>query len=134
MEVTTLHLFRRILDVKASLPSTDSTRDLSQIITFILRKFFKRVQEDPFIIIEAITPKGRGKWKAVGGYASEDDAFGVSGKTGKGKKGEMTDLEFVKNKKLTQGEQMGVLVAMLIDSGDEQLVEWIIDVSLLVLG
>lgn len=109
--------------MKASLPSGDATRDLTQIITFVLRKFFKRVEEDPFLIVEAIMPKGRGAWKVVGGYITEPV-------TGLGsKKGGMTDLEFVKNKKLSWDDQMSVLVATLVDNGDEQLVEWVIDVS-----
>jgi replication fork protection complex subunit Tof1/Swi1 len=41
----------------------------------------------------------------------------------------MADLEFVKNKKLSWGDQMSVIVGMLVENGDEQLVEWIIDVS-----
>ncbi|KAI9636791.1 topoisomerase 1-associated factor 1 [Dioszegia hungarica] len=130
-KVSTLHLFRRILDVKASLPNSESSRDLTQIITFVLRKFFKRIQEDPFVIVEAIQPKSRGKWQAISGYASDGDAGGGKGGRGgggKGKKGGMADLEFVKNKKLSWGDQMSVIVSMLVENGDEQLVEWVIDV------
>jgi replication fork protection complex subunit Tof1/Swi1 len=72
-----LYLFQQILDVQASLPKGDSTRDLNQLITFVLRKFFKRVKEDPFLIVEALASKARGRWKELSSYQSdEDDGMG----------------------------------------------------------
>lgn len=77
MQVTNLYLFQQILEAQASLPKGDSTRDLNQLITFVLRKFFKRVKEDPFLIVEALASKARGKWKELSSYQSdEDDGMG----------------------------------------------------------
>lgn len=72
-------LFRRILDDQQNLPKTDSTKDLLQLINFVLRKFFKRVAEDPFLIVQALGPKSRGHWKELSSYKSdeeEDDGMG----------------------------------------------------------
>lgn len=72
-----MYLFQQILESQASLPKGDATRDLSQLITFVLRKFFKRVKEDPFLIVEALASKSRGRWKELSSYQSdEDDGMG----------------------------------------------------------
>lgn len=66
-------MFRHILDDKPTLPVCDGTRDLLQLITYVLRKFFKRMTEDPFIMIEAFLPKSRGKWKSISAYVDPED-------------------------------------------------------------
>ena len=74
-----LHLFQKVLDERQSLPKADSSNDLVQIINYILRKFFKKVAEDPFVIVETLGPKSRNKWKDLSGYKSdeqEDDGMG----------------------------------------------------------
>jgi hypothetical protein len=60
----------------------------------------------------------------MGGYVSKEPtgARGISKKGGQ-------DLEFVKNKKLSWGDQMSVLVSTLVDNECEELILWIIDVS-----
>lgn len=47
-----MHLFKSILDDQRSLPKDPPYKDLIQLITFILRKFFKTVEEEPFLMIE----------------------------------------------------------------------------------
>ena len=67
------------MDDQQSLPKTDSTKALLQLINFVLRKFFKRVAEDPFLIVQALGPKSRGHWKELSSYKSdeeEDDGMG----------------------------------------------------------
>ena len=51
-QASTMHLFKSILDDQRSLPKDKPYRDLIQLITFILRKFFKTVEEEPFLMIE----------------------------------------------------------------------------------
>ena len=78
--VPCLMLFRRILDEQQSLPKADSSNDLLQVIKFVLRKFFKKVAEDPFVIVETLGPKSRGKWKELSSYKSDDeDEDGMGG-------------------------------------------------------
>lgn len=70
--VSTLNLFRHILDDKAGLPVGDGTRDLYRLIEFVLRKFFKRLEADPFVMVEIFLPKSRGQWKGMSSYVEED--------------------------------------------------------------
>ena len=44
-----------------------------QIINYILRKFFKKVAEDPFVIVETLGPKSRNKWKDLSSYKSDEE-------------------------------------------------------------
>ena len=130
MQVSALHLFQEIVTSKALLPKTDGARDLLSLITFVLRKFFKKVQEDPFLIIEALTPKTKGKWKAISSYQSDgSDSDGPSGAGFPGGKRQPAELEFVKKKNLSWSQQMEVVIGVLLKEGKQNLVEWVIEVS-----
>lgn len=69
-----LYLFQKILDEQHSLPKTDQTKDLLHLINFVLRKFFKRMEDDPFVMVQALGPKTRGHWKELSSYKSEEDS------------------------------------------------------------
>ena len=69
-----MHLFRQILDYAPSLPRADSSKDLISLIKFILRKFFKRVADDSFLIVQAFAPKTRGHWRQLSSYKSDDES------------------------------------------------------------
>lgn len=75
-QVPTLYLFRSILDDQPGLPKGDSARDLVQTINFILRKFFKRMADDPFLMVEALTPKSRSSMKS---YDHDEHDDGMAG-------------------------------------------------------
>lgn len=47
-----MSLFKSILDDQRSLPKDKPYKDLIQLITFILRTFFKAVEGEPFLMIE----------------------------------------------------------------------------------
>lgn len=47
-----MSVFKSILDDQRSLPKDQPYKKLIELITFILRKFFKTVEEDPFLMIE----------------------------------------------------------------------------------
>lgn len=51
-KVSTLLLFKSILSEEKSLPQERPYKDLVNLINFLLRKFFKAVAEDSFIIVE----------------------------------------------------------------------------------
>ncbi|EIW66064.1 hypothetical protein TREMEDRAFT_65909 [Tremella mesenterica DSM 1558] len=127
--VSCLLLFQRILDQQQSLPKHESSTDLIHLIKFILRKFFKKVKEDPFVIVEALGPKSRGKWKEWSSYKSEEDDDDDMG--GQGKRiremleKEPTELEFKKNRKLSWSQQMGVIIGILLKDGHESWIRWI---------
>ncbi|WWD21366.1 hypothetical protein CI109_105851 [Kwoniella shandongensis] len=129
-KVSTLNLFRRILDEQHSLPKADSSKDLLQLVNFVLRKFFKRVAEDPFVIVEALSSKARGKWKDLSSYKSDDESDdGMGGQRGRiQEKMGLAELEFKKSKKLSWSQQMGVVVSILVKDGHEEWIKWIISI------
>lgn len=45
-------LFKSILDEEKSLPKDQAYKDLVALIHFLLRKFFKAVEEDSFLVVE----------------------------------------------------------------------------------
>lgn len=47
-----MHLFKQIMADEKSLPKEQPYKDLVALITFILRKFFKAIAEDSFVIVE----------------------------------------------------------------------------------
>ena len=51
-KVSTLSLFKSILGRKESLPKEQPYKDLVGLMSFVLRKFFKSVEEDPFVLVE----------------------------------------------------------------------------------
>jgi hypothetical protein len=50
--VSTLNLFKTILDDQKSLPRDQPHKDLITLVNFILRRFFKSLAEEPFLAIE----------------------------------------------------------------------------------
>lgn len=50
--MSTLDLFNTILVGQRALPKDQPYKDLISLINFILRKFFKAVAEDSFMIVE----------------------------------------------------------------------------------
>ena len=50
--VSTLYLFKQIMAEERTLPREQPYKDLVALINYILRKFFKAVEEDSFLIIE----------------------------------------------------------------------------------
>ena len=56
MQVSTLDLFKTILEEQKSLPRDQPYKDLVNLMNFLVRKFFKAVAEDPFLIVEVSCP------------------------------------------------------------------------------
>lgn len=50
--MSTLNLFKNILDEQRSLPRDQPHKDLVNIINFLLRRFFKALAEEPFLAVE----------------------------------------------------------------------------------
>ncbi|OCF79113.1 topoisomerase 1-associated factor 1 [Kwoniella mangroviensis CBS 8886] len=135
-KVSTLNLFRKIVDSSHTLLRADSSKDLSQLINFVLRKFFKRVAEDPFLIVEAFGSKSRSKWKDISSYKSDDesgDGMGGQRKRIQEKMGQ-AEIEFKKNKKLSWSKQMEITVAILLKEEHEDWIKWIIEILEIVLA
>lgn len=69
-----LNLFQQILNNELSLPKDPSSKDLVALITFILRKFFKQLEETPFLLVEAFFPKNRSVWKKLSTRTGQADS------------------------------------------------------------
>lgn len=129
-KVSALQLFNQILEQKAALPSNDATKDLLHLLTFILRKFFKRAAEDPFLLVEAFTAKTRSQVKKLSSYKSDEESDGELVGTNKRLKAPK-ELEFVKARGLsTWSQQMGAVVALLVSAKKEPWIKWILEVSM----
>ncbi|GAA5828412.1 hypothetical protein JCM11251_006233 [Rhodosporidiobolus azoricus] len=118
---TVLELFKRILDD----PSIASARegpnvDLRKLIEYVLRKYFKAVQEHPFLLLECFFPKTRsqlGKMRLgeLDPYAeSDDDTLGYKAR-------KIGEVEVQPGFSLTQ--QIGIAIACLVDGDNTALVE-----------
>jgi hypothetical protein len=51
-QVSALNLFKTILSDQKSFPKDKPYKDLVALVTYILRQFFKAVEEDSFVLIE----------------------------------------------------------------------------------
>lgn len=128
-QVTYLDLFRKILNDKDSLPKGDGTKDLLQLIMFLLRKFFKCIEKDPFVIVDALLPKGRGQWQRYSSAKDEDDD-GMAGQRSRiREKLAAAELEFIKKNNLSWSQQMGVVVSILVSAEHKEWVRETVAVS-----
>lgn len=71
-----LVIYKQLLDDQRSLPAHQSSKDAITLVNYILRKFFKSMEQDPFLAVEAFFPKAS-QGKSVRGFGaasgSEDD-------------------------------------------------------------
>ncbi|KAI0942849.1 hypothetical protein AcV7_002147 [Taiwanofungus camphoratus] len=127
--VSTLELFKTILADQKSLPKDQPYKDLIALINFLLRRFFKAVSEESFLIIEAFFPKNRGHWKHYSSWEPE-----------KASKVErmMEDSGFPPDVQVKKGyswsEQLGIAIACLVESDKAELVEWVKQILMLAIG
>ena len=125
-QVSTLELFKTILDEQKSFPREQPYKDLIALITYILRKFFKAVEEDNFLIVEAFYPKNRGKWKALSSWEPpardplrpEPDSIPEN----------RWPADVRVKKGYSWEEQLAITVKCLVEDEKESLVRWVKEV------
>ncbi|GAA5948542.1 hypothetical protein JCM3765_004917 [Sporobolomyces pararoseus] len=118
---TVLELFKRILDDSNVANARQGPNvDLRKLIEYILKKFFKAVQEHPLLLLECFYPKtktqlGKMRLGEADPYASSDD-----------------DTPLYRAKKIGEVEvepgfshtqQMGIAITCLVDTGKLSLIE-----------
>ncbi|KAH9851033.1 timeless-domain-containing protein [Lenzites betulinus] len=118
--VSTLHLFRQILADEKSLPRDQPYKDLVALINYILRKFFKAVSDESFVIVEAFFPKNRGHWKQFSSI--ELDAVGARPEPHPFDTRFPPDVNVKKGYSLT--DQIGIAMAALVERGQHNLIDW----------
>ncbi|KIJ16511.1 hypothetical protein PAXINDRAFT_98952 [Paxillus involutus ATCC 200175] len=128
--VSTLNLFKSILDDQRSLPKDKPYKDLIQLITFILRKFFNALDEEPFLMIEAFFPMNRGHWKQFSSWQPEEKS-NRKHETAEDDGGFSGEVQVKKG--YSWSEQIGIAVAALVEEGKSELVEWVKDILVLVI-
>ncbi|KAG5339373.1 hypothetical protein C0989_004499 [Termitomyces sp. Mn162] len=127
-KVSTLNLFKTLLADQKSFPRDQPYKDLVNLITFILRQFFKALAEEPFLAVEAFFPKNRGHWKQYSSWEPE--------KSGKERK-VAEDTIFPRDVEVKKGyswsDQLGITIASLVESGERELVDWTRDILTVVI-
>lgn len=127
-KVSTLTLFKSILDNEKSLPREQPYKDLVALIHYLLRQFFKAVEGDNFLLVEAFYPKNRGKWKALSSWEPPARTLRPENDT-------LLENRWAAEVKVKKGyswsEQMGIAIKCLLDEEKGMLVEWVKEVSLI---
>ncbi|KAG5641373.1 hypothetical protein DXG03_005379 [Asterophora parasitica] len=129
-KVSTLDLFKTILADQKSFPRERPYKDLVNLITFILRQFFKALANEPFLAVETFFPKNRGHWKQFSSWEPEE-------KSTREKK-TVEDTPFPPDVEVKKGyswsDQLGIAIASLVEAGNVELVNWTKDVLTIVIG
>lgn len=87
------------------------------LINFILRKFFKAVEEDPFILVQAFFPKNRGQWKNFSSWEPEE-------KPAKRGRGAQAPAELQVKSGFKWSEELAIALAALQEEGKTSLIDW----------
>ncbi|KAJ7056867.1 timeless protein-domain-containing protein [Mycena amicta] len=120
--VSTLHLFQAILAAQKSFPRDQPHKDLVALVNFILRRFFKALEEEPFLAVEAFFPKNRGHWKAFSSWEPPEKEKKTRTRAARPGAGELQ----VKRGYMWS-EQLGIVIAALIESGKASLITWTVN-------
>ncbi|TNY24515.1 timeless protein-domain-containing protein [Rhodotorula diobovata] len=118
---TVLELFRRIMEDRDIVDAREGPKlDLRKLIEYILRKFFKAVQDHPFLLLECFYPKTRTQLSKMrlgeaDPYADSDDDTLIY----KAKK--IGEVEVAPG--FTHTQQIGIAIACLVEAGDEKLID-----------
>ncbi|KAJ7704500.1 timeless protein-domain-containing protein [Mycena rosella] len=126
-KVSTLYLFQTILAAQKTFPRDQPHRDLVALVTFVIRRFFKALEEEPFLAVEAFFPKNRGQWKAFSSWEPPEKGVRAlrAEKAGAG--------EVQVKRGYSWSEQLGIVIAALVDAGQLELVNWTTDILTVVI-
>ncbi|EPT01958.1 hypothetical protein FOMPIDRAFT_1036026 [Fomitopsis schrenkii] len=129
--VSTLDLFRMILADEKSLPKDQPYKDLINLINYILRQFFKAVEEESFLVVQAFFPMNRGHWKEFSSWTPPET-------TKRGREETVEENRFPPDVQVKKGfswsEQLGIAIACLVEDGKEELIEWVKQILILAIG
>ncbi|TFY67030.1 hypothetical protein EVJ58_g1892 [Rhodofomes roseus] len=129
--VSTLDLFKTILADEKSLPKDQPYKDLVNLIKYILRQFFKAVEEESFLVVQAFFPMNRGHWKEFSSWTPPEDKKGGRAET-------VEETRFPPDVQVKKGyswsEQLGIAIACLVGEGKNELIEWVKQILMLAIG
>ncbi|KAI9507117.1 timeless-domain-containing protein [Russula earlei] len=117
-QVSTLNLFKTILADRKSFPKDQPYKDLVALMNYVLRQFFKAVEADPFVLVEAFFPKNRNRWKRHSSWEPESKS-----------KSKEVDPRFPPDVQVKKGftwsEQLAIAMAALKEARQNELIEWV---------
>ncbi|KAJ3507590.1 hypothetical protein NLJ89_g6215 [Agrocybe chaxingu] len=129
-KVSTLNLFKSVLADQKSFPRDQPYKDLIALINFILRQFFKALEKEPFLAVEALFPKNRGNWKQYSSWQPESKT--------KNEAKAIPDTRFPPDVEVKKGyswsDQLGIAIACLVEAGQTELVKWTTEIIAFVVG
>ncbi|KAH9924971.1 timeless-domain-containing protein [Epithele typhae] len=128
--VSTLNLFKKIIAEEKSLPRDQPYKDLVALIKYLLRQFFKAVEKDSFVIVEAFYPKNRGHWKALSSREPEE----LMRRTDLREVDPRFPPDVYVKKGYSASEQIGIAMKVLTENGQMVLIEWTRQILLLCIG
>ena len=142
-------MFKTILSDQKSFPKDQPYKDLVALINYVLRQFFKAVEEDSFVLIEvrlplprhydppqdrgfylnspcmqALFPKNRNRWKRYSSWEPESKTKKTKGVD----TGHPPDVQVKKG--FSWSEQLAIAMAALQDASQGVLIEWVKEVRL----
>lgn len=132
-QVSTLELFKSILDEEKSLPREQPYKDLVALIHYILRRFFKTVEEDSFLVVEAFYPKNRGKWKALSSWEAPAKGARALDPENDAVLENRWPADVHVKKGYTWEQQLAIAVRILAEDEKQAMIDWVKEVSV-VLG
>ncbi|KDQ32651.1 hypothetical protein PLEOSDRAFT_48756 [Pleurotus ostreatus PC15] len=131
--VSTLGLFRTILAEQKTLPREQPYKDLVNLINYILRQFFKALEKDSFLAVEAWFPMNRGHWKEFSSYEPEESSKRRRGATNASSDDEPPPEVQVK-KGYSWSDELGIAIAALVEDGQKDLINWTKEILTLVIA
>ncbi|KAK7682773.1 hypothetical protein QCA50_014156 [Cerrena zonata] len=126
-QVSTFNLFKSILASEKTLPKDKSYKELVMLINFILRQFFKAVEGDSFLLVQAFFPKNRGQWKNFSSWEPEERP----GRKGREPKA-LAELQVKSGFKWS--EELAIAIAALLEEGKTSLIDWTKEILIMVMG
>ncbi|KAF8523716.1 timeless protein-domain-containing protein [Hysterangium stoloniferum] len=129
-KVSTLDLFKTVLAEEKTLLRSQPFKDLVQLINYILRQFFKAVEKEPFLVVEAFFPKNRGQWKNYSSWEPEQKAK----KLGNGAVTSFHPSDVRVKKGYSWSEELAIAIACLLENDQRVLIDWIREILMIVIG
>lgn len=104
------------------LPKEQPYKDLINLINYILRQFFKAVEEEGFLIVQAFFPMNRGHWKEFSSWTPPET-------TKRGREEMVVENRFPPDVQVKKGyswsEQLGIAIGCLVEDGKTELIDWV---------
>ncbi|KAJ7178128.1 timeless protein-domain-containing protein [Mycena filopes] len=122
--VSTLYLFQTILAAQKTFPRDQPHRDMVSLVNYVLRKFFKALEEESFLAVEAFFPKNRGQWKAFSSW--EPPPKGGAARERRAAAGNTTEVQVKRG--YSWSEQLGIAIKALQEAGEDERIVWTIDI------